>query len=334
MIAALAIAVAVVSALVDLADDPDASISAATPAAGVRGLYVLPDDTAAPLLTEIEAAKSSVDVSVYLLTDPVFVNALTGAEDRGVSVRVILDPAPYGGGNDPDALVPELTSGGVEVRWGVDDVRFTHIKTIVIDDTVAMILNVNLTRSSFVENREFGVITTVPDDVQEAAVLFEADWSGATPGSGPLIVSPYDARSELSALIAGAMSSVEMYAEVIRDAAMVDLLASTAQRGVPVRIVLPPDSDPAFTPVLARLLEAGVQVRFLTAPYAHAKAILVDGKALFVGSQNFTSTSLDENRELGIVVSEQALVARFAGVFERDWAAAEPALATPVAAMR
>jgi phosphatidylserine/phosphatidylglycerophosphate/cardiolipin synthase-like enzyme len=44
-----------------------------------------------------------------------------------------------------------------------------------------------------------------------------------------------------------------------------------------------------------------------------------------VGSQNFTATSLDDNRELAILLRDPLLVERCVSVFERDWVRAEPA---------
>ena len=38
-------------------------------------------------------------------------------------------------------------------------------------------------------------------------------------------------------------------------------------------------------------------------PYLHAKAIVVDQKAIYLGSENFTKNSLDHNRELGLVTT-------------------------------
>ena len=38
-------------------------------------------------------------------------------------------------------------------------------------------------------------------------------------------------------------------------------------------------------------------------PYIHAKSIVVDGTAAYVGSENFTTSSLQYNRELGVIVT-------------------------------
>jgi cardiolipin synthase len=57
----------------------------------------------------------------------------------------------------------------------------------------------------------------------------------------------------------------------------------------------------------------------------HAKLILVDGQRAFVGSQNFSTVSLDANREAGIIVADTAVVTELAGVAQGDWADAQAA---------
>ncbi|MFH0879311.1 MAG: phospholipase D-like domain-containing protein [Lentisphaerota bacterium] len=57
--------------------------------------------------------------------------------------------------------------------------------------------------------------------------------------------------------------------------------------------------------------------------YIHAKMILADygaaQAAAFLGSENFSRTSLDRNRELGILVTETPILDRLHQVFEQDW---------------
>jgi phosphatidylserine/phosphatidylglycerophosphate/cardiolipin synthase-like enzyme len=57
----------------------------------------------------------------------------------------------------------------------------------------------------------------------------------------------------------------------------------------------------------------------------HAKLILGDGQRAFVGSQNFSAISLDANREVGVIVADQAVVAQLASVAPGDWDAAQAA---------
>jgi phosphatidylserine/phosphatidylglycerophosphate/cardiolipin synthase-like enzyme len=41
---------------------------------------------------------------------------------------------------------------------------------------------------------------------------------------------------------------------------------------------------------------------FVKKPYLHGKFILQDGESIFLGSQNFTKNSLENNREIGIFI--------------------------------
>ena len=54
------------------------------------------------------------------------------------------------------------------------------------------------------------------------------------------------------------------------------------------------------------------------------KAIVVDGKAAYLGSENLSTTSLTKNREVGLVTDEATPVTTVAGTFEKDWAIATP----------
>jgi cardiolipin synthase A/B len=198
-----------------------------------------------------------------------------------------------------------------------------HIKMMVVDDAVAVIMNQNLTQSAFTSNREFGVVTTRPDAVQAAAAIFAADWSGgAEPDPGPLVVSPANARGHLLALVDGAHVSLDLYAEVLRDPQLLDALATAAERGVRVRIIVSPSAD--FAAEVDALAASGVDVRLSRSLYIHAKLIVADGTRAFVGSQNLSATSLDQNRELGIVVDDPVNLSRLTRTFAIDFGAATP----------
>lgn len=292
---------------------------------GIRGLFVEPDDGREPILAELHAAERSIDLLIYLLTDVEIMNALADAETRGVEVRVILEEHPFGGAGNPEETADRLRKAGAEVKWASHRFSFSHVKTAVIDRSVAVIMTLNLSKSSFSVNRDLGVITTVPEDVVSAQEIFDADWDGRPlAGAGSLIVSPENSRQRLIELIASAESTLEVYAEVIRDDEIVAAFLDAEARGVTVDIVLTQDTDPVNERILAALLAGGVAIHAVERPYIHAKMILVDGERAYVGSQNFTQTSLDENREIGIELREPALVRRLDATFERDMLHAEP----------
>jgi phosphatidylserine/phosphatidylglycerophosphate/cardiolipin synthase-like enzyme len=55
----------------------------------------------------------------------------------------------------------------------------------------------------------------------------------------------------------------------------------------------------------------------------HPKDVVVDGKEAFVGSENLSTSSLDRNREVGLLLADPVAVRSLEATFERDWGAAE-----------
>ena len=113
------------AAATDVADVPPPG---ETPALPVTGIFIQPGDGRAPLLDEIQAARHSVDLEVYLLTDEVILQSLEDAQRRGVGVRVILEEHPFGGGGGQEEIFTRLENGGIAVRWGNPVFRFSHMK--------------------------------------------------------------------------------------------------------------------------------------------------------------------------------------------------------------
>lgn len=310
----------------DLSQAPTPSQDAEDHAdAGLVHLYVMPEDGRQPVIDEIAAAERTITLHIYLLSDGATINALEAAVGRGVAVRVLMEEHPFGGAGTQAAIFGRLATSGIDIRWGNPTFRFSHIKAMVIDGEAALIMNQNLTRSAFDGNRELNVMTTRPTEVAQVAALFEADWERtAEPPAGSLIVSPTTSRGTMIGLIDGARRSLDLYAEVVRDRQMIDGLIAAAGRGVQVRLVMTGTADDDNAEERAELARAGVAVRLARGPYIHAKMILADGTQAFVGSQNLTATSLDLNRELGIVLDDRTSVRRAAETFAADFGAGTP----------
>ncbi len=313
---------------------PGEATSTATPeptavdSAGVVGIFVEPDDGRAPILMELAAAERNIDLHVYLVSDEEIIDALIEAEERGVRVRVLLEEHPFGGSGQNPVTFDRLQAAGAEVRWSNPAFRFSHVKMLVIDQGVVIIMNLNLSASAVTGNRELAAITTRPPEVTQAAALFEADWEReAEPARGPLVVSPIDSRAVLLGLIDSARMSLDIYAEVMRDDEIIEALTDAEERGVDVRLVMSPeygDNDRGESE-RERLAREGVEIVLARGIYIHAKAIIVDRQRLWLGSQNFTATSLDQNREVGIVIDDPANVGRAIRIFDADVAAGRAA---------
>jgi cardiolipin synthase A/B len=292
----------------------------------VDGLYVLPDDGRAPVIDEIDAATCSIDLTIYLLSDNATIDALRRAEARGVQVRILYEQTPFGGGVGIVETTEGLAEHGVQLRPSPDDFTFLHAKYLIADGQVAVITNQNLTYSAFESNRELGVVTTVPSDVTALAGIFEADWSGtsAPAPSARMILSPVNARASLLEQIRSAQSTIRLYAEVVRDDEIIDALSTAAQQDVAVQVIVNAPRDELDATVYRTLASNAVDIRFAGHIYIHAKGLIIDERAVVVGSHNPTATSLERNREVSLVIDDPIAVQRAMSVFDSDWNRSAP----------
>jgi phosphatidylserine/phosphatidylglycerophosphate/cardiolipin synthase-like enzyme len=294
-------------------------------------LFTEPDAGVAPIVSAIAGAKSSVDLEIYMLSNPDVISALIAAAARRVKVRVMMEPNPYNPEKPGEPLkinretAEKLKGTGVRYAWTDPQFRFTHSKTMVIDRAVGYIMTLNLTKSGTTRNREFAAIDSDKSDVRDLVRLFESDWSHVAfaPRSKRLVVSPVNAQEKLSALIAGANRSLVVYDEILYDTATQNLLGAKARAGVDVKVLM---GDPVTVPDNAvaadRMKRMGVQVKYLTLPVVHAKMIVADSMRGYIGSVNLTTTSLLRNREVGIILSGSTHLDLLTGTFAKDWSKA------------
>jgi phosphatidylserine/phosphatidylglycerophosphate/cardiolipin synthase-like enzyme len=279
----------------------------------------------------LNGAKTSINLTIYEIEDTGIIDALTAAAKRGVSVRVLYNYYSFQTyGSDPNAkYVAQLSAAGVQTKPAGKQFTITHQKTFTIDDKVAVIMTFNLVPNYFTTTRDFGIITSAPGEVAEIVKVFEADWAyqSVTPSQTALVWSPDNSRSKILGVINGASKSLDVYNEETSDKASMAALISAAKRGVTVRFITAVLSGSGSTDAnaaeRATLIANHVQAKGLAKPYIHAKMILADygtGNAqVFLGSENFSSTSLDKNRELGIILNDSGIMSSIEGTFKTDW---------------
>jgi len=295
---------------------------------GVQGVqvFVEPNAGESPVVDAIESAKKSIWLEMYLMSDSKVIYALEDAANHGVDVRVMLEPNPYGA-SPPTKVMDELQAAGAKVEDSDPSFALTHEKGMVIDGTTAFIMTSNFSRAglggyssySSYNDRDYGIIDTNPQDVQTVATIFQADWNRSSVQiSDPnLVVSPINSRTDLTTLLNSARSSIFIESEEMNDSGIEQVLTNAAQRGVKVEVILP--SGTSNNAGISAIQPGGVQVREDNVLYMHAKLIIIDGQKAFVGSENFSAQSLDQNRELGIVVADQSALQTLQQTFQQDW---------------
>jgi phosphatidylserine/phosphatidylglycerophosphate/cardiolipin synthase-like enzyme len=98
-------------------------------------------------------------------------------------------------------------------------------------------------------------------------------------------------------------------------------VAARKTAGVDVRVML---ADPSWISANASaatfLKTNGIPVKYMSTPGVHVKAFVVDGTSAYLGSENFSYTSLSQNREVGVFVNDASSVKPIADTFEKDFA--------------
>lgn len=294
---------------------------------GQYEMFVQPDAHLSPVLQLIRSARRSLRLEIYLLTNRSIITELQKARARGVDVKVLLEQHPYGAGRYAQLGYTHLQSAGVPVRWANENAfTYTHEKSMEVDGTTAGIFTFNFSSSGFLSNREFGLIEKNSKDAGALAAIFDADWNRrpARFNSSDLVVSPVNSRRTFTSLIDSAHHTLDLYAEEVADPAIESHLASAVRRGVRVRLIVPSSSSGVDT-----VRASGVAVKLQPQPYVHAKAIVADGHAFFIGSENISPTSLDRNREVGISLDNRALAGFVEGTFNRDWGGSSSSSSPP-----
>lgn len=350
------------------ADGTTAVRRVASVSSGLR-MFTYPDAINTPVLAAIQGAKKTIDVQVYMLTDDDLVQALIAAAKppRNVRVRVLLEANPFTGTPGPTpspsaaGTVTTQDTGGsfnpnskamrslrgtpVQAAWSSPQFVYTHEKAMIIDKGLVKqavwIMTANMSKAARINNREYLVVDSNEEDIVEAQHIFDSDWGNKTYTPGPaaahLVISPNNSRAQLMGLIESATKTLSIGVESYGDPEIQQRLINKAKAGVQVQVLLADPTKYPDSPIpgLARELKAGgCRVKYAIKPYYHAKTIIADNQTVYTGSINFSTNSMNNNRELGILYSQTDLVQQVVKTYAQDFAGghdieAAPKLSTP-----
>jgi len=291
-------------------------------------LLTLPDQGENAIYNFVNSATSSIDMTIYELNDVTLENDLVSREKAGANVRVILDQAQK---SYNTAAYNLLTAGGVGVVWSSTTFTYTHQKTITVNNDESYISTGNFDNTYYATSRDYGVFDTDANDVAAIVAVFNADYThtSITPSDGDdLVWSPTDSQTHLLALINGAQHSLDIEQEEFSNTALVNAIVADENRGVTVRVVIEDPSE--YSSELSKITAAGGKVTGYSSStgfYVHAKTVIADygystAKA-FVGSENFSSGSLNDNRELGMITTDSGVVTGLETTFGADFSGSD-----------
>jgi len=281
-----------------------------------------PGDGVMPLISAINGAKKTVEIAIFRFDQREVERALARAVGRGVAVHALIAHVNSSGEESLRKLEMRLLAAGVTVaRTGGDFVRY-HYKLLIVDRSELFLLAFNFTGQDINRSRSFGLVIDSKNDdrklIEEAYKLFEADTKRQAyePGlpndrSPGFVVSPVNAREQLAAFIQGAKTELLIYDPKISDPAMLGLLKERCKASTVVKVIGQVSAA------------SGLMARRLTGLRLHARVIIRDRQAAFVGSQSLRELELDGRREAGIIFEDLEIVNRLAKTFDEDWELAQ-----------
>lgn len=294
-----------------------------------RSIIVLPDDSAKPILDAIGNAAKSIRVKMFVFSDPSLLKAVTDAHQRGVDVRIMLNPARRDGKEENGDSRKALTGAGIKVIDSNPAFDLTHEKSMVIDDATAFVQSLNWETENLTTTRDYAIVTSHKHEVDEVAQCFDADWNRTkfdTSDKSHLIWCIGNGRQRLGQLIDSAKHSLWLQNERYQDPVIIEHIIRAHCRGVKVHVMARPPhklkKDKLIEGVsgLRSVQDIGVKIHKLKHIKLHAKLILADDARAIIGSINLAPGSFDSRRELAIEVDDEHIIRRIKKTLEEDWA--------------
>lgn len=305
---------------IDAADPGEDFCNATDPRAMPIEVAVTPDAGEQPYLDALATAQSSISVEIYEMGYGGILDALEAKASAGVKVRIIFDQSKM----DVNAKYKTmLDAAGAQTMWSSTEFTYQHSKTLIVDGKVAVVSTGNYSKSySIMLERNHVATDRDPADLYDLNNLFEADWAGQplTMPCTRMVISPINSRARITDLINSATQTLTIESMQFADTKVREAVRARVAAGVQVRALI---ADTGFVSTNAAAADylKSIHVPVKWIPHLHTKVIVADGVRGYLGSENLSQTSLDHNREIGLIVTDDSSVAPLRTSFETDWAA-------------
>jgi phosphatidylserine/phosphatidylglycerophosphate/cardiolipin synthase-like enzyme len=154
-------------------------------AAAETTCYFSPNGGAAhAIATQLLAAKKSVIIAAYAISEPEITAALLALHQKHILVWILVDKHQQ---SDMYSTAPRLHAAGLRVL--VDRIEaLHHNKYIVLDDSIIITGSMNLTHAGDAQNAENTLIIRDPD----LAILFTRDWQKHNSHASTFVATHHD----------------------------------------------------------------------------------------------------------------------------------------------
>jgi cardiolipin synthase len=293
-----------------------------------HSIIVFPDDTVQSVIEAIRDAKKSILIKMFLFSDPGLLAAVIEAKNRGVKVMVMLNPSRRDGEGENEDTRAVLEAAGIEVKDTNPAFIITHEKSMVIDHQLAFVKSLNWETRNLTETRDYAIVTTHKNEVDEIVLCFEADWHRREfepEEEACLIWCSLNGRARIARFIDHAQHTLFIQNERYQDLVIIERLVRAARRGVKIHLMTPPPHSLKMDKIVEgvgglRIMDdVGIKIHKLKHLKLHGKMLLADGCRAIIGSINLAPGSFDHRRELAIEVHDDEVIERLKKIAHHDW---------------
>ena len=274
------------------------------------------------IVDKIKLSREKIYLEVYMLTETRIKESLIKAKKRGVEVKVLLEKNPYKANSINNKHYNFLKNAWVDIKWSnPDNYSLNHSKFIIIDDEV-IISSWNFTYSTFAHNRDMFLFTRDTEILNKLTSLFKKDfsWEKTSIYDNNLVVSPNYSRDKFSKLFDSSNESIKLYFQYLQDEELEEKLIAKSEKWINVELIVRESFYLEEKEKISYLEKKWIKIMPLNKSSMHSKAILIDEKYLFIWSINFSSYSLDKNREIWLLLTNKDIIEKFNELFEKDFA--------------
>ena len=267
----------------------------------------------------INNAENEIFLEVYMLTEKRIQESLIKAHNRWIELKIILEKDPYMAYSINDKAYNKLEKAWIDIIWSSkNNYSFNHSKILIIDD-LSIISTGNFSYSTFTKNRDFFIFTEDLNTKNKLKENFYNDYNSTKINifDNNLIFSPNSSRIKFEKLFDEAERDIKMYFQYLKDDELVNKLINIKkEKNISIEIIIPNTATEDENTI--KLKNAWINILVLPKYKMHAKAILVDEKYLFIWSINFSTYSIDRNREVWILIKNKNIIDDFLDIYSQD----------------
>ena len=272
------------------------------------------------IVQEIDTANSRIYLETYILTEKRVQEALKKAFYRWVDVQVVLEKNPYMAYSINNKSYNNLYNAWIPIAWSdPQDFSLNHSKFIIVDSHF-YISTWNFSYSTFKYNRDFFMKSNDPAILSILIEIFQHDfiWDEKNFYHPNIVLSPFSSRHYFYNYFQSAQKSIYLYFQYFKDDALVNLLVEKQKEWVEIIAIIPETALESNKEIIEQMEKNGIIFHVMKKKKMHAKVIIIDELYWFIWSINFSSFSLDKNRELWLLFYNQNIIKEMIDYFQDD----------------